>query len=131
MTDCWHAPLSVLTHSVFASAPARSWLATGECGSVRFLANTEHDWRYAVLQAVHELVEAALHRHGGVTQAQIDTCDFCALERDRPSRTDAHTFAVGIETQLAVALGVRWPDYARVTAGIHTPPIGADIRQHP
>jgi hypothetical protein len=127
------APLSPLTHNVFARAPARSWLATGECGRVYFLANTtpETDWRYGVLQAVHELVEAAIHRHNGVSQDDIDTADFDALAEDRPAPTRAHMVASSLETQLALALGVSTADYARVTRGIRPQPIGADIRQHP
>ncbi len=127
----WSAPLSPLTHNVFARAPARSWLATGECGRVIFLANTSDDWRFAALQAVHELVEAAIHRHIGTTQDDIDAADFAALAEDRPAPTRAHAIASSLETQLALALGVSTADYARATRGIHAPPIGADLRQHP
>ncbi len=128
----WSAPLSPLTHNVFSRAPARSWLATGECGQVSFLANTdEPDWRYAALQAVHELVEAAIHRHTRVTQTRIEADDFDALALDRATPSRAHSVAVSIETQLALALGVSFADYARATRGIHAPPLGADLRQHP
>ncbi len=128
----WSAPLSPLTHNVFARAPARSWLATGECGHVCFLANTdEPDWRYAALQAVHELVEAALHRQHNITQTRIDADDFDALVLDRAAPSRAHSVAVSIETQLALALGVSFADYSRAVRGIHAPPLGADLRQHP
>jgi hypothetical protein len=117
---------------VFARAPARSWLATGECGRVSFLANTsEPDWRYAALQAVHELVEAALHRHTRVTQTRIDADDFDALALDRATPSHAHTVAVSIETQLALALGVSFADYSRAVRGIRTEPPYAALRQHP
>lgn len=125
------SPLSTLTHNVFNSTPASSWLAYGETGTVTFLANTQHNWRLATLQAVHELVEAALHRHAGVTRDDIDTADLDALADNTPSRDPAHSLAVSIETQLALALGVPLPILARATHGIHSAPAGAALRGAP
>lgn len=125
------APLSPLTHDIFATRPASSWLALGETGRVVFVARTSHNWRLAVVQAVHELVEAALHRHAGVTQAELDAADLIALSRDAPLTDTAHSCGVVWQTALALRLGVPHHLLARATYGTHTPSPHAGIRQAP
>ena len=114
------APLSALTHDVFATRPASAWLAAGEVGRVIFLANTPHDWRFAALQAVHELVEAIIHRHNNVTQVDIDTADFDTLDGETPSAPRsldfAHACGVAWEMCLAARLGIPPLSHAAVVA---------------
>lgn len=117
------APLSILAHTLHRTAPARSWLALGEPhrGTVSFFANTDGcDWRYPVLQAVHELAEATLHSYHGVTADDIAASDFALLDAYDTARnpallTPAHVTAVTLETALAVALEIHHIDYASVT----------------
>ena len=112
------APLSPLLHTLHATAPATRWLAAcTNSETLLFVADTPHDWRYAVLQAVHELVEGALHRHYGLTRHAIDCADIDALDQHSTPYTRAHTAAVALETSLALALGIDHADYARVIEG--------------
>lgn len=126
------APLSVITHNVHANAPARSWLAYGETGRATFIANTGYDWRLALVQAVHELIEAALHRHYGVAEPHIDAFDAIAFAQGREAATDAaHDHALAWEFMLARRLGVNIHDYARAVYGMHDTQITLALRQAP
>jgi len=83
------------------------------------------DWRREALIAVHELVEAMLCKHDGVSEASVDEFDK-AYEAARPADdvesepgddprapyVDQHCFATGIERLLAARLGVKWNEYA-------------------
>lgn len=81
------------------------------------------DWRHEMLIAVHELYEALLCEHDGVTQQAVDDFDrkFEAL-RPAPDDTEPgddpsapyrrqHFRATNIERQLADALDVNWREY--------------------
>lgn len=116
------APLSLLTHDALRTRPASSWLALGEPGRVIFLANTPHaNWRHAAVQAVHELVEAALHHHHGVTQDALDAADLAALATS--ARDASHDFAATFEVALAQRLGLSLAEHALVVRGQLAPPI--------
>jgi hypothetical protein len=79
------------------------------------------DWRYEMLLAVHELTEAIMCKHNGVTQKQVDEFD---QEYDKTHTTDCnagddtaapykreHCFATAIERILCAELGVDWKTY--------------------
>jgi len=117
------APLSLLTHDAFRTRPAHSWLALGEPGQVIFLANTPHaDWRHAAVQAVHELVEASLHHHHGITRTTLDALDFDAPELT-PARNASHELAATFEVALALRLGLSLPAHALAVRGRIQPPV--------
>lgn len=79
------------------------------------------DWRYEMLLAIHETVEALMCKHKGVTQQSVDAFD---QEYDKTHSTDcnagddtaapykrAHCFATAIERILCAELDVDWKTY--------------------
>jgi len=84
------------------------------------------DWRMMALVAVHELVEAVLCRHRGITDQEVDRFDmdyeFRVGHEDYPEPGDhpdcpyreEHFAATTIERILAAELGVDWNDYTKV-----------------
>ena len=81
------------------------------------------DQRYERLVLIHELIEIFLIEHAGITIDDIDEFDI-QFEKDRkegdvsePGFADLapyrlqHTFATGVELQLAALLDVNWNDY--------------------
>ena len=81
------------------------------------------DSRYELLVAVHELVEAMLCRHRGITVAQVDAFDIVYEETRAPGDDSEpgddpqapyyreHQFATQVEKLLALELGVDWKAY--------------------
>jgi hypothetical protein len=83
------------------------------------------DQRYEFLVAAHEMIEAYLALHAGVTQEAVDKFDR-AYEAKRKRGDDSepgddprapyhreHVFASKIERSLAKQLGVDWAKYDR------------------
>jgi hypothetical protein len=81
------------------------------------------DWRYEALVGVHELVEALLCKHRGISDADVTAFDV-AYEAKRPEGDDSepgddpaapyhreHQFATQVEKLLAAELGVDWQAY--------------------
>lgn len=81
------------------------------------------DWRREMILAMHEVVEAILCKHNGVTQEQVD--DFDKLYQkshdsdieagdavDAPYRRE-HCFATAVERMMAAEMDVDWGDYER------------------
>jgi hypothetical protein len=75
------------------------------------------DWRMEYLVADHEVREALLCRHRGITEKQVDEFDFAwkgegELGDDLlcPCRKE-HFFATSIERLTAAELGVDWAEY--------------------
>ncbi|HEY2796717.1 MAG TPA: hypothetical protein VGK26_02405 [Thermoanaerobaculia bacterium] len=82
------------------------------------------DWRYVILVALHEIVEAMLARYRGISEEAIGSFDMefekkreQALVRgepgdapDAPYRRE-HIFATSLERLLAAELGVDWAQY--------------------
>lgn len=81
------------------------------------------DWRHEMLVAVHELYEAILCEHAGITQEMVDKFDM-DYEVNRPPGDDSepgdnplapyrmpHFRATTVERQLADSLNVDWKQY--------------------
>lgn len=79
------------------------------------------DWRRETILAVHELVEAILCRHNGVSQKAVDDFD---TEYDRTHLHDLnsgddplapyhheHCLATAVERIMAAELRVQWSEY--------------------
>jgi len=90
------------------------------------------DPRYEMLLAVHELTEALMCRHNGVTQEAVDAFD---TEYDKTHSTDCnagddpaapykieHTFATAIERILAGVWKVDWETYDKELAATYPGP---------
>jgi hypothetical protein len=83
-----------------------------------------HDWRYVILVAVHEIVEAMLARYRGISEDAIGNFDQAFEKKreqglvrgepgdaaDSPYRRE-HFFATNMERLLAAELGVDWAIY--------------------
>lgn len=94
-----------------------------ENGDLTIRVSKLSDWRYEMLVAVHELYEATLCEHDGITQQAVDEFDK-NFEAHRPDDDDSepgdapkapyrlqHFRATNIERQMADALGVNWQEY--------------------
>ena len=79
------------------------------------------DWRYEVLLAIHETVEAIMCKHNSVSQQSVDAFD---TEYDKTHTTDCnagddpqapykreHCFATAVERILCAELDVDWKTY--------------------
>lgn len=79
------------------------------------------DWRYEALLAVHEMTEALMCMHNGVSQVSVDRFD---QEFDKTHQFDSeagddpnspykieHTFATAIERILAGVFKINWASY--------------------
>ena len=90
------------------------------------------DWRREFLLGIHEVVEAVVCRHTGVSQKAVDAFD---QEYDKTHPTDCnagddplapyhreHTLATAVERMLAYALFVQWGDYDSELAGKYPGP---------
>lgn len=92
------------------------------------------DWRYELLVQVHELVEAALCKHRGITDEQVTAFD-AKFEAERenglhsPEAEDGddprapyrkeHFTATNIERQLAAELDVDWAEYEKAIDSVY------------
>lgn len=93
--------------------------------SVQVTVSQMGDWRYEALVAVHELVEALICRHRGISEFEVTRFDkaFEAQRKDgdksepgddpaSPYRRE-HQFATRVEKMLAEELAVDWNAYER------------------
>lgn len=75
------------------------------------------NWRHEALVAIHELIEALLCHHAGISQQAVDEFDMAHPDAPEPGDlADApyrhqHAIASGIERLLAAELGVDWLEY--------------------
>ncbi len=94
-----------------------------EHGDLVIKVSSTEDWRHHVLVGIHELIEAVLCQHRGVTFESIDAFDK-AVPDDSPFANDPghdpaapyhdeHVFAEAIERLVARELGVNWQEYER------------------
>jgi hypothetical protein len=82
------------------------------------------DWRSEALVAVHELVEALLCRHAGITAEQVDAWDTNGLDEpgDDPRAPYhlQHVAATNVERQLAPLMDLLWPVHEENVASAAT-----------
>lgn len=113
--------ISILTipHNQHRYETVGDWVTDKTTGQVRIYVSQMGNWRYELLVAVHELVEAFLCLHDGVTEESVDKFDkeFTHNEEQEPGDSpDApyqrqHCIATGVERILAACLGVKWSEY--------------------
>jgi hypothetical protein len=85
------------------------------------------DWRFEFLIAIHEMVEAALCHHRGISEEAVTAFDKeheagggdgePGEHPDAPYRKE-HAFATLIEAMVARELGVDWPEYGDAIDGL-------------
>ncbi len=80
--------------------------------------SAQSDWRHEMLLAVHEMVEAVICKHIGVSDVDVDLWDMVEhADSAEPGEVDgcpygrAHQIAEIVERLLAVELGVKWSEY--------------------
>ena len=118
-----------------------------EAGNLQVRVSKMDDWRYEALVGIHEVIEALLCRHDGVSFAEIDAFDkdfekaraevtnpakvrrflFRGEVRDKDAEPGddprapyyrQHGIATGIERILAVLLGVDWSAYSEAVLAL-------------
>lgn len=95
----------------------------GATGTLHIKVSQEIGDKYALLVALHELVEVSLCEDRGVTQESVDEFDK-AYEATRPDGDDSepgdhpdapyrkeHFFAASVERLMAAEMGVDWSKY--------------------
>jgi hypothetical protein len=86
------------------------------------------DFRYALLVAVHELVEQALCQARGISEQQVTNFDKDHLELDEPGESPRapyhreHVTAENIERLLAQELDVNWQRYTAACLALDAEP---------
>lgn len=101
-------------------------------GDLQVRVSPMSDWRYEVVLAIHEAIEAIACKHHGVTVAQVDEFDQKFYENhsddidagdepDAPYRRE-HNAATAAERILAGELGVVWSEYNRELAETYPGP---------
>jgi len=95
------------------------WYTDKHDGTVRIKISGElNNWKYVLLVAVHELVEAFLCMSDGVAEEHVDKFDKSFVEKNHEPGDDPkapykkqHCIATGFERILAACLGVDWLTY--------------------
>jgi len=101
-------------------------------GDLRVMINRLSDWKRESLLLVHELVEALLCKHDGVTVAEVDNFD---AEYDKTHSADLnagddpkcpyqtqHCIATAVERIMAAHMGINWESYDRELATTYPGP---------
>ena len=92
-----------------------------QSGDMQIRISKMSDWRYEFALAVHEMVEAGLCKHNGVTQQMVDEFDIpyekshtkkcnAGDEPDAPYQKE-HCLATAAERIVASELGLDWLAY--------------------
>ena len=94
------------------------WFTNKHDGTVNIRVSELGSWRFELLVAIHELVEAFQCMHDGVTEESVDKFDKQYVGSDNEPGDDVnapyrrqHCLATGIERILASTLGVDWSTY--------------------
>lgn len=115
--------LKVIPHERQAYPTCGNWYFRGETLVIRV--SKMSDWRYELCVGVHEIVEALLCKHAGISEKKVSEFDI-RYEKDRargkygdqepgndpdaPYRTQHFTADI-IERILAAALFIKWGEY--------------------
>lgn len=92
---------------------------------------------FELLVGVHELIEAALCRKRGITQAQVDAFDLAHPDLDEPGADISapyyreHKFACLVEKLLADELGIDFAKYDAVQQQVVESWVEPKATQHP
>ncbi len=112
--------ITILTqlHSLQRYNTVGDWYTDKYTGTVCIRVSELGSWRYELLVAVHELVEAFLCMHDGISEESVDKFDKQFVQRnsepgDSPQAPyqKQHCLATGVERILAACLGVKWQEY--------------------
>ncbi len=103
------------------------WLIDPEGNIDIYVSNTD-SWKSELLVAVHEIIEAALCKDRGISEAEVTAFDVCHPELEDPGLDKRapyhleHLVATDIEHQLANELNVDWEAHNSLLYEQWTPP---------
>lgn len=110
--------IQTIPHQQHRYETVGDWYSDKATGRVYILVSEMGNWRYELLVAVHELVEAFLCLQDGVTEESVDEFDKVYTNPDEEPGDSPnapyqkqHCLATGIERILAACLGVKWSEY--------------------
>lgn len=108
--------IEIIPHNQQRYDTEGDWQWDGENLNIKI--SEQSDWKYEILMAIHEFVEAVLCKQDGVSEQQVDDYDFSHPEAgdseedmsDAPY-LDQHSKALTIERMLCHFLNVNWAMY--------------------
>lgn len=109
--------IKTIPHHLHRYDTVADWEFDQKSGWLTIRVSDMNNWRYEMLVAVHELVEALLCAHGGITQEVVDKFDFAYKGDGEPGDdpncpySGPHSIATGIERILAACMGISWSKY--------------------
>lgn len=95
----------------------------GTDGTWLFFVSELGNWRMEMAVAIHEIVECALCRYGGISVTEVDEFDMAYESQRKPEDYSEpgddprapyhkqHCIATGIERIIVCMLGLSWKDY--------------------
>lgn len=105
-------------HSLQRYNTIGDWSTNKTTGQVHIYVSELGSWRYELLVAVHEIVEAFLCMHDEVAEESVDKFDKQHVQTDSEPGDEPnapyqkqHCIATGVERILAACLGVKWAYY--------------------
>ena len=99
------------------------WQIVRQGNRIRVCVSRMDNWRFEALVALHEIVEAVLCKHAGISSADVDAFDTLYEEMRKAGDTGEpgddprapyhrqHLFATKLERLLADELGIDWEEY--------------------
>ena len=110
--------IETIPHDIQRYNTVGDWYTNRITGDVRISVSSLGNWKYEILVAIHELVEAFQCLQDGVLEESVDKFDKGHVKRDEEpgDEPDApysrqHCLATGIERILASTLDVDWKPY--------------------
>ena len=94
-----------------------------EEGNLHIKVSKMGDWRAESLVSIHEIVEAIICKHKGISQEEVDKFDIEFEKNNTEGEPGddfnapyykAHQFANYVERQLATKLGLDWVEYEKM-----------------
>ena len=120
--------IEVVPHDKQRYSTVGDWFWENDDTLIIRVSNTAN-LKYNMLIAVHELVEAVLCAHNGVSQNDVDAFDMTyeggeepGDDMDAPYREE-HCFATAVERMLCAAMGEPWTEYEERVKEITTVPL--------
>jgi len=90
-----------------------------ESGALQITVSEMSDWRFEMLIAIHEIVEAILCKQAGISQEEVDEFDIKFTGEGEPGNAYncpyyvQHMIATSVELLVAQGLKVDWQKYSK------------------
>ena len=116
--------IEVIDHKQQRLGDFGDWQFDDDSQTLNIRVSALSNWKYNMLVAIHEFVEATLCLERGISEEDVDRFDTSHPDSEEPGNlSDApyyeeHFAATNIERILSMDLGVLWPDYLKAFAGL-------------